>query len=122
MNRYILTSDDIVRILPPKDGESAMLEIICGRTMIFFELAQIESAALTHDTLTDNGTCDAFRLIAPDALLGAQHEIYIPCTRAGFDAFFAQLKMYAPTALDLSMTDEFVPERCDHNGTQHEHS
>ena len=46
MNRYILTSDDIVRILPPKDGESAMLEIICGRTMIFFELAQIESAAL----------------------------------------------------------------------------
>ena len=35
MNRYILTSDDIVRILPPKDGESAMLEIICGRTMIF---------------------------------------------------------------------------------------
>ena len=110
MNRYILTSDDIVRILPPKDGESAMLEIICGRTMIFFELAQIESAALTHDTLTDNGTCDAFRLIAPDALLGAQHEI------------FAQLKMYAPAALDLSATDEFVPERCDHNGTRHKHS
>lgn len=121
MNRYILTSDDGIRILPPKDGESAMLEIVCDRTMIFFELEQIESAALTHDTLTDGGACDALRLIAPDALLGARHEIYIPCTRADFDAFFAQLRMYTPAALNLSATDEFVPERCNHNGKRHEH-
>lgn len=120
MNRYILTGEDTLRFLPPRDGEDAMLELTCGRTMIFFALPQIESGCLVRGTVTENGVCCALRLIAQDALLGERHELYIPSDRADYAAFVSALRAYAPTLIAAESAD-FVPEACDHSGKRHAH-
>lgn len=120
MNRYILTSEDALRVLPPRGEAEPMLEVTCGRTMIFFELSQIESLCLVRGTLTESGKTEALRLIARDALLGAAHELYIPTNRADYPVFFAQLREFAPD-LVLSPAADFVPESCDHTGKRHSH-
>lgn len=77
MNRYILDPEDAIHVLPPQAGESAQIEIVCGRTMIFFDIAALESVCTAH------GLCggDAVRFVGADALLGAKHEVYVPSSR-----------------------------------------
>lgn len=118
MNRYILTEEDGIRVLPPRGGEGAMIEVLCGRTMIFFELERLESAGPVQGTPWRHGTCGALRFLAPDALLGARHKVYVPFAHADCAAFAEELKKYAPEGIFAAEAEQFVPETCDHNGTR----
>lgn len=111
MNRYILDPGDAIRILPPQAGESAQIEIVCGRTMIFFDIAALESVCTAH------GLCggDAVRFVGADALLGAKHEVYVPSSRPEHAPLCEALKKYAPPAVFAPEMD-YVRETCDHKG------
>jgi hypothetical protein len=111
MNRYTLLPEDELRVLPPEDGEGAAIRLFCERTMILFEISQIASVSLQDAGRA--GRCLCFT--APDALLGGEHEVFVPVSRPDYAEFLADFKQYAP-ALDFSATAGFVPESCDHTG------
>ena len=46
MNRYILIPEDTIRVLPPEDGVEAAVEVFCSRTVIFFDISQIQDVCL----------------------------------------------------------------------------
>ena len=46
MNRYILIPEDTIRVLPPEDGVEAAVEVFCSRTVIFFDISQIQDVRL----------------------------------------------------------------------------
>ena len=50
MNRYILAPDDRIRCFLPETGGSAVIEVFCGRSVIYFAAAQFESAQTVHGT------------------------------------------------------------------------
>lgn len=114
MNRYILDAEDSIRVLPPQDGENAAIEVFCGRTMIFFDVSQLESACLAHGV--EGG--DALRFVGADTLLGAKHEVYVPLTRPDASVLREGLRQYAPQEI---WKDElqYVKEACDHKGPRH---
>lgn len=116
MNRYILTPDDTLRVLPPEADADAAIEIFCARTVIYFALAQLRSVCLMHGVPVQTGTADALCVMAKDRLLGQEHMVLIPADRPDYPAFLEQLKRFAPQTLDLLRQAEYVPERCDHNG------
>lgn len=118
MNRYILNPDDRIRVLPPQSGEPAMIELFCGRTMIFFELSAPLCACMAHGVPFDGGTGDALRFAGADTLLGAQHEVYVPAAHADFAAFSAALRQLAPE-LCAAPAMEYVKEACGHKGPRH---
>ena len=113
MNRYILIPEDSIRILPPEDGAEAAIEIFCSRTVIYFEIAQLQ------DVLTNRGRVDALCFTAADRLLERGQMVLVPTDRADYAAFLAGLRAYAPEALDFSREAEYIPESCDHNGHRH---
>ena len=49
MNRYILIPEDTIRVLPPEDGVEAAVEVFCSRTVIFFDISQIQDVYLMHN-------------------------------------------------------------------------
>ena len=107
MNRYILAPDDRIRCFLPETGGSAVIEVFCGRSVIYFDAAQIESAQTVHGTPYAGEKCDALRFVCSDDLLGAKHEDYA--------AFTEELRRDAP---ELSLGEElqFVKETCNHDG------
>lgn len=111
MNRYILDPDDAIRLLPPQAEESAQIEIVCGRTMIYFDAAALESICTAHGL----DGADALRFVGTDALLGAKHEVYVPSARPDYAAFRAALQEYAPPSLFTADMD-YVRAQCDHKG------
>lgn len=118
MNEYILDPRDTLRILPPADGEPAMLELICERTMIFFDLPALEQAGWMDNVPAVNGPCRALCLTVADALLGAKHQIFIPENQSGFASFFASFAPHAPQFTELG---SYVKVTCDQTGSHHLH-
>ena len=51
MNRYILIPEDSIRVLPPEDGAEAAIEIFCSRTVIYFDVSQVQDVCLMHNVL-----------------------------------------------------------------------
>ena len=111
MNRYILDPEDTIRVLPPLADESAQIEIVCGRTMIYFDIASLESVCTAHGL---NGR-DALRFIGTDALLGAKHEVYVPAARPDYAALRNALAECVPPEL-FGADMDYVRLQCDHKG------
>ena len=103
MNRYILIPEDTIRVLPPEDGFGAAIEIFCSRTVIYFEIGEIESVCLMNRVRAGGQLTDAFCFTAADRLL----------------EFLRQLRTYAPDTLDFTAEADYIPESCDHNGHHH---
>ena len=59
MNRYILIPEDTIRVLPPEDGVEAAVEVFCSRTVIFFDISQIQDVCLMHNVLSNRRRVDA---------------------------------------------------------------
>lgn len=117
MNRYILQPEDSIRLLPPESGEVGMIEVFCERTMIFFPLDTLAPLCLAHGV--EGG--DAYRLLARDALLGAQHELYLPVAHSGCAPLLRALSAAAPALLTGEEMD-YVKLSCDHRGSKHAHA
>ena len=115
MNRYTLLPEDAISVLPPEGGDGAAIRIFCERTMIVFDAAQVESVSLQQAGKAGRCLCFA----APDALLGARHEVFVPVSRPDYPAFLEGLRQYAPQ-LDLTAEAAFVPESCDHTNKRHD--
>ena len=119
MNRYILIPEDTIRVLPPEDGAEAAIEIFCSRTVIFFDISQIQDVCLMHNVLSNCRRVDALCFTAADRLLEREQMVLVPTDRADYTAFLAGLRTYAPKTLDFSKEAEYIPESCDHNGHHH---
>ena len=119
MNRYILIPEDTIRVLPPEDGVEAAIEIFCSRTVIYFEIAQIQDVCLMHNVLTNRGRVDALCFTAADRLLECEQMVLVPTDRTDYTAFLEALRAYAPESLDFSKEADYIPESCDHNGHHH---
>ena len=117
MNRYILIPEDTIRVLPPEDGVEAAVEVFCSRTVIFFDISQIQDVCLMHNVLSNRRRVDALCFTAADRLL--EQMVLVPTDRADFAAFLAGLRTYAPKTLDFSKEADYIPESCDHNGHHH---
>lgn len=115
MNRYILAPDDRIRCFLPETGGSAVIEVFCGRSVIYFDAAQIETAQTVHGTPYAGGKCDALRFVCSDDLLGAKHEVYVPAEHPDYAAFAEGLRRDAPE-LSLGEEMQFVKETCNHDG------
>lgn len=115
MNRYILAPDDRIRCFLPETGGSAVIEVFCGRSVIYFDAAQIESAQTVHGTPYAGEKCGALRFVCTDDLLGAKHEVYIPAEHPDYAAFAEGLRRDAPE-LSLGEEMQFVKETCNHDG------
>ena len=70
MNRYILIPEDTIRVLPPEDGVEAAVEVFCSRTVIFFDISQIQDVCLMHNVLSNRRRVDALCFTAADRLSG----------------------------------------------------
>ena len=66
MNRYILIPEDTIRVLPPEDGVEAAVEVFCSRTVIFFDISQIQDVCLMHNVLSNRRRVDALCFTAAD--------------------------------------------------------
>lgn len=119
MNRYILIPEDTIRVLPPEDGVEAAVEVFCSRTVIFFDISQIQDVCLMHNVLSNCRRVDALCFTAADRLLEREQMVLVPTDRADYTAFLAGLRTYAPKALDFSKEADYIPESCDHNGHHH---
>ena len=119
MNRYILIPEDTIRVLPPEDGAEAAIEIFCSRTVIYFEIAQVQDVCLMHNVLTKRGRTDALCFTAADRLLEQKQMVLVPTDRPDYAAFLRQLRTYAPDTLDFTAEADYIPESCDHNGHHH---
>lgn len=117
MNRYILQSEDSIRLLSPERGDCGMIEVFCERTMIFFPLDTFAPLCLAHGV--EGG--DAYRLLARDALLGAQHELYLPVAHSDCAPLLRALSVAAPALLTDGEMD-YVKPSCDHKGSKHAHA
>ena len=116
MNRYILIPEDTIRVLPPEDGAEAAVEIFCSRTVIFFDISQIQDVCLMHNVLSNRGRADALCFTAADRLLEREQMVLVPTDRADYAAFLAGLRTYATKSLDFSKEADYIPEYCDNNG------
>lgn len=67
MNRYILIPEDTIRVLPPEDGVEAAVEVFCSRTVIFFDISQIQDVCLMHNVLSNRRRVDALCFTAATA-------------------------------------------------------
>ena len=76
MNRYILIPEDTIRVLPPEDGVEAAVEVFCSRTVIFFDISQIQDVCLMHNVLSNRRRVDALCFTAADRLLEREQIIY----------------------------------------------
>lgn len=119
MNRYILIPDDSIRVLPPEDGAEAAIEIFCSRTVIYFDVSQVQDVCLMHNVLSGHKCVDALCFTAADRLLERGQMVLVPTDRADYAAFLADLRTYAPETLDFSREADYIPESCDHNGHHH---
>lgn len=119
MNRYILIPEDAIRVLTPEDGAEAAIEIFCSRTVIYFEIAQIQTVCLMHNVPTKCGRTDALCFTAADRLLEREQMVLVPTDRTDYAAFLTGFRAYAPKTLDFSREADYVPESCDHNGHHH---
>lgn len=81
MNRYILIPEDTIRVLPPEDGVEAAVEVFCSRTVIFFDISQIQDVCLMHNVLSNRRRVDALCFTAADRLL--EREQMVPSPRTG---------------------------------------
>ena len=116
MNRYILIPEDTLRILPPEDGAGAAIEIFCSRTVIYFEVDEIEAVCLLHRVRADRELVDALCFTAADRLLEQPQKVLIPTNRPDYAAFLVDLRHYAPPTLDFSKEADDIAPSCDHNG------
>ena len=57
MNRYILIPEDTIRVLPPEDGVEAAVEVFCSRTVIFFDISQIQDVCPMHSVSRRQTAC-----------------------------------------------------------------
>ena len=119
MNRYILIPEDAIRVLPPEDGSGAAIEVFCSRTVIYFEIAELESVCLMHRVRAGGQLTDALCFTAADRLLEQKQMVLVPTDRPDYAAFLRQLRTYAPDTLDFTAEADYVPESCDHNGHHH---
>ena len=67
MNRYILIPEDTIRVLPPEDGVEAAVEVFCSRTVIFFDISQIQDVCLMHKWCSSPRTGPIMRRFWPDS-------------------------------------------------------
>lgn len=119
MNRYILIPEDTIRVLPPEDASGAAIEIFCSRTVIYFEIAELESVCLMHRVRAGGQLTDAFCFTAADRLLEQKQMVLVPTDRPDYAEFLRQLRTYAPDMLDFTAEADYIPESCDHNGHHH---
>ena len=119
MNRYILIPEDTIRVLPPEDGVGAAVEVFCSRTVIFFDISQIQDVCLMHNVLSNRRRVDALCFTAADRLLEREQMVLVPTDRADYAAFLTDFRTYAPETLDFSKEEDYLPESCDHNGHHH---
>ncbi len=119
MNRYILIPEDTIRVLPPEDGFGAAIEIFCSRTVIYFEIGEIESVCLMHRVRAGGQLIDALCFTAADRLLEQKQMVLVPIDRPDYAEFLRQLRAYAPDTLDFTAEADYIPESCDHNGHHH---
>lgn len=115
MNRYILAPYDHIRCFLPENDGSAVIEVFCGRTVIYFDAGQLEAVQTAHGVPYADGMCDALRFVCADELLGAVHEVYVPVKHPNHAAFAADLRRLAPE-LSLGAEMQFVKETCNHDG------
>ena len=80
MNRYILIPEDSIRVLPPEDGAEAAIEIFCSRTVIYFDVSQVQDVCLMHNVLSGHKRVDALCFTAADRLLSADRWCSFPQT------------------------------------------
>ena len=119
MNRYILIPEDTIRVLPPEDGAEAAVEVFCSRTVIFFDISQIQDVCLMHNVLSNRRRVDALCFTAADRLLEREQMVLVPTDRTDYAAFLTDFRTYAPETLDFSKEEDYIPESCDHNGHHH---
>ena len=119
MNRYILIPEDTIRVLPPEDGVEAAVEVFCSRTVIFFDISQIQDVCLMHNVLSNMRARRCALLHGTDRLLEREQMVLVPTDRADYAAFLAGFRTYAPKTLDFSKEADYIPESCDHNGHHH---
>ena len=108
MNRYILEPEDDIR------AQEGAVSVFCGRSMIFFETAALERVWICRNVPVKDGLCGALAFQGPDALLGTRHQVLVPENRPDFAAFLQALRREGIP--DELQTEDFSPERCDHNG------
>lgn len=101
MNRYILIPEDTIRVLPPEDGVEAAVEVFCSRTVIFFDISQIQDVCLMHNVLSNRRRVDALCFTAADRLLEREQMVLVPTDRTDYAAFLTDFRTYAPETLDF---------------------
>lgn len=116
MNRYTLIPEDTIRVLPPEDGAAAAIEVFCSRTVIYFEISELEDVCLLHGVPADRTMTDALRFIASDRLLEQKQQVLVPVNRPDYAEFVQNLRKYAPDALDFTKEADFLPQTCRHDG------
>lgn len=119
MNKYILDPADQIRVLPPRGDEGALIELLCERTVIYFDLSQLEALCRMEQVPSENGSCTALCFRGPDILLGKKHQVCVPENRNDFQNFQTELFRYL-TEKDLP-TEAYIKDSCDQTGSHHRH-
>ena len=119
MNEYILDSRDCIRLIPTRDDEPAMVELICERTMIFFELLQVSVVQYLDAVPAVPVACRALAFTCADALLGAVHQVLVPENHEDFVDFSAAFLALCPETIAPGVYHKVT---CDQTGSHHHHS
>lgn len=122
MNRYILDPRDHIRLVPPdKDGPGSVV-LMCERTMIWFELEQMERGAYLEDVPAADGPCRGLCFVCDDALMGQKQEVCVPESHADYPQFAADMEQYLPRKVTLEEGGSYVKDSCDQTGSHHHHN
>lgn len=116
MNRYTLILEDTIRVLPPEADTGAAIEVFCSRTVIFFEISDIEDVCLLHGVPASGVRGDACSFIACDRLLEQKQQVLVPTNRPDYAEFLQNLQKYASKSLDFTKEADFLPQTCRHDG------
>lgn len=105
MEEYILQEEDSARVL---SGET--IELFCDRrTMIFFEIGQLESVGRVLDVPAGGGVVAALRFQGPDSLMGGRYCVLVPETHPDYAALCGALRQTAAP-------EPYQKRVCDHTG------
>ncbi len=105
MEEYILQNEDSARVL-----NSEAIELFCDRrTMIFFEIGQLEAVGRVLELPAAGGPVTALRFQGPDSLMGRRYAVLIPQTHPDYPALCAALRPTAPP-------EPYRKRVCDHTG------
>lgn len=116
MNRYTLIPADTIRVLPPEDDAGAAIEIFCSRTVIYFDISELEDVCLLRGVPSGHARADALCFTARDRLLEQKQQVLVPVNRPDYAEFVRNLQKYAPKTLDFTKEADFAPQTCRHDG------